>query len=393
MADETAASIRGSQVIGSLPRAVEELVRNSLSGGANSCVVTLAGDGDVIVKDDGHGIEPAALRSFLGTSYCSHEAHGGAHGKRGEALRSIASLCVEMKIETAVHHRAGGRKRGRTESAWMPEPNEIVRCEKVLACGVVTSFHQSSDGSASSAIIPARKRAAQDLAKALTGTTVTVRGLFYRHAVRRKFANATGEGREPSAAELAGIQHVLRVLALSHPTIAFQLRTCRRGKVAVDTAYASSLAAEAAAPSSLSSQSRALVRRLRDVYPTEFSEDGSRRKMVELSFEENKEGGTSKKNSMSFRVFGAMMCSSGDNDEDRMRHREPAIVSVNGRLATHNDRLADVVLSQARSSKPSEYYLLTTVLSLSCLHSLTASAWGKRRLLGVFFHTRILQKV
>jgi len=355
LTDQTAASIRGSQVIGSVSRAIEELVHNSVEGCAKSCVVSV-GKSEIIVSDDGMGIDPEAMRMFIGTEYCSNDSHDRVVAKKGEALRSIASLCVEMKIETACCSKNADNRKRKLGTKEVPKSGSngyIIRSEKVFKDGVVVSFNQSSGGNAiSSVIIPTLS----DAYKEKAGTTITIRGLFHRHAVRRKHSNLAGEEKESSSAELAQIRACLRLLALSYPNVAFELRNGSTGKV--DCSYkspewahkftgpsTSSLPTVTATSPSLIMESRALTLRLCEVYPNDFIEENS----IELAFEENKETSNSKKDSSrtNFRVFGAL-CISDDSDEDTVRNRELEIVSINGRLATHSDKLADIILSQVR---------------------------------------------
>ena len=372
LTDQTAASIRGSQIIGSVSRAIEELVHNSVEGYAKSCVVSV-GKNKIIVSDDGLGIDPEAMRMFIGTEYCSNDSHDRVIRKKGEALRSIASLCVEMKIETACSKNTDSRKRklGTKEVSKSGSRGYIIHSEKVFKDGVVVSFNQSSGGNAiSSAIIPIFS----DANKEKAGTTITIRGLFHRHAVRRKHSNFAGEEKALSSAELAQIRACLRLLALSYPNIAFKLKNGSTGKV--DCSYeppewahkftgplTSSLPTVTATSPSLSIESRALTLRLCEVYPNEFIEENS----IELAFEENKDTSNSKKDSSrtNFRVFGAL-CISDDGDEDIVRNRELEVVSINGRLATHSDKLADIILKLCRGNKPSKFPESPSILFFLC---------------------------
>ena len=115
--------VRSGQVIGSQSRAIEELVRNSIVHGKATVVDVTIGRTktsrkrthvpSLQVKDNGIGIDSESVEKFIGTHYCTFQ-HGqrnlhekGGFGTRrssshckGESLKSLASLCLEMQIET-----------------------------------------------------------------------------------------------------------------------------------------------------------------------------------------------------------------------------------------------------------------------------------------------------
>ena len=118
--------VRSGQVIGSQSRAIEELVRNSILHGKATVVDVIIGktktssssrkQGAFVpslqVKDNGIGIDSDSVEKFIGTHYCTfHDGQQlpgkGGFGKsssnsncKGESLKSLASLCLEMQIET-----------------------------------------------------------------------------------------------------------------------------------------------------------------------------------------------------------------------------------------------------------------------------------------------------
>ena len=318
--DEIAASIRGSQVIGSVSRAVEELILNSVNGCSKSCVISV-GANEIVVSDDGAGIDPEAMRLFIGKEYCSNK-----NGRNGESLRSIASLCSEMKIESACWHPGNTDSRKRKSSA---ENGYIVRSEKIFRDGVVVSFSHSEDNSTTSAIIPTLANAGTGKA----GTKITIRGLFHRMAVRRKQCAQANQDGTSNSAELNRIRTCVRLLALSYPSVAFEINT--NGKVdctfkspkwAIDFTgpLASSLQTPTTTSPSLRVESRALVLRLCDVYPDGFSQDDS----IELAFEDgtHKSRSTMDSSRTNFRAFGALRISEGDSDNGVVRNRELEII-------------------------------------------------------------------
>ena len=240
-------AVRAGTVIGSVGRAVEELVRNAASASAATVTVVVgsgggggAGSGSgsssssssslpsqsssiITVHDDGRGIDPRSLQKYVGTDHCSSwgaassssssssssraglgagaggrgnwqaAASVGLFAERGESLRSIAALAVEMRIassssvgigeeEEEEEEEANGGAVSGTSAAFAGEENRrqslpamaegekkrrtaaahhhhhqahsqqqqqqqqqvVVRCEKVLREGRAVSFSSSS---------------------------------------------------------------------------------------------------------------------------------------------------------------------------------------------------------------------------------------------------------
>lgn len=329
MDDHVAASVRGSQIIGSVGRAVEELVLNSIAGGTSSISISISRNNEEIkISDDGRGINIDAMRLYIGTNYCSNS--GEASGK-GETLRSLASLCLEMKI-VSQHATADSRKQqplSNVNGISSLESNRsigIVQCEKVFRSGHVVSFNHSTDNSTTSSVLPTLNQLNSTKEKK-TGTTITIRGLFHQHAVRRK--HLTNQDGTSSSQDLAQVRACLRVLALSFPHVAFELSF--NGKV--DCSYQTNISSSNVSPS-LRLKSRALIQRLCEMYPSEFTQDLS----IELTLEES-----------SLQAFGALCVFEEEGDDnDTLRNRELEMVCVNGRVATQSNVLADVVMSQVK---------------------------------------------
>ncbi|KAL7527397.1 hypothetical protein ACHAXR_001937, partial [Thalassiosira sp. AJA248-18] len=274
------------------------------------------------------------MRMFIGTEYCSNSLDRDSKKgeSRGESLRSIASLCVEMKIETVfVHCQNRKRKLSINElsKAGSNVYGYMIQSEKVFKDGVVVSFNTSSGGNdISSDIIPI----GGTLKKRKLGTTITIRGLFHRHIVRRKHHD--------NASNSAQLRACLRLLALCYPTVSFKLKST--GKV--ECSYKAPPCTAPATLPSLRSESRALILRLSELYPNEFTQENS----IELAFEENQHTSSSNAdNSRNFRAFGAL-CIFDDDDDDAVRNKELEVVAINVRTATHRDKLADNILSQVR---------------------------------------------
>lgn len=195
--------------------------------------------------DDGNGIDPEAMRLFIGTDYCTNNG-GYIGGHTGESLRSIASLCVEMEIES---------------SCWSCA-RQLVRSVKVFRDGSVAFFNQSFDeNNPQPRIIPIRREAKQ-----LSGTTITLRGLFQQYAVRRKQTEVVGS----NALELNQIGSSLRMLALCYPCVAFELKDQCTGKIVASYKTRSTSDGQ-------SVESHALLVRLAELCPNDFNEIDSRR--------------------------------------------------------------------------------------------------------------------
>jgi DNA mismatch repair ATPase MutL len=320
--DQAAAAVRGSQVIGSVSRAVEELVRNSVEGFSKSCVISV-GSNDIIVSDDGVGIDAEAMCALIGTEYCSSE-----ESRQGETLRSLASLCVEMKVETACWHCENSVPR-RMNSL---ESSKLMVSEKLFRDGALVFFNRLSD---ISPIIPNNRNKATK-----TGTVVTLRGLFHRHAVRRKHHTLAKHDKAYNGRELTQIRACLRLLALSYPCVHFELRDGTTDKV--DLSFS---------PCLQTTEAHALRRRLGEMYPDDFPQEDS----TELSLGEDQS---------TFHGFGVLSLSKADDDDGvAVRNRELEIICINGRLATHRDRLADAVFSQMRQCRGRKTSELLPVLN------------------------------
>ena len=331
--NHTAASIRGSQIIGSVSRAVEELILNAVQASASSISIQLGANNEITLTDDGTGIDAEAMRCYIGIEYCSNNNNGVG---KGETLRSLASLCIEMKIESSNSH---GYTDGSKSRAALTNINgleslstnnkQIIHCEKIFRNGHVVSFNQSSDSRGNSAIIPKINNTPKEMIR--SGTIITLRGLFHQHAVRRKQYH---QEKSSNSQELAQVRSAFRLLALCYPHVSFKLKD---SSGEVDCSYNAKLPTASSAPS-LRLQSRALILRLCKMYPNEFNEDRS----IDLVSEES-----------SFQAFGILcIVSDFDADEDDMlHHKELQIIAINGRLATQGDKLANVVQNQVRAAR------------------------------------------
>jgi DNA mismatch repair protein MutL len=180
--EKLANQIAAGEVVERPASVVKELVENALDAGASrvDVVVRNGGKTEIRVADDGHGMgrEDALLAMDRhATSKISTEKDLAAIrtlGFRGEALPSIASVS-RMVLETAEREGHGTR-----------------------------------------VVVTGGQMAAVEECARRTGTTVSVRSLFFNVPARAKFLRTT-------AAENRAIGEVVTTQALSMPGIAFTL--------------------------------------------------------------------------------------------------------------------------------------------------------------------------
>ncbi len=179
--------IAAGEVVERPASVVKELVENALDAGALAVRVEIEGGGRTLIRvsDDGAGMAPDEARLALqrhATSKIRTAADligVATFGFRGEALPAIASVS-RFELMTS----AGG--------------NGGIRL-------------QVSGGTVEGQTETARQ----------SGTTVTVRELFFNTPARRKFLRA-------AATETRAVSEVLTLLALTRPEVAFTLTSDRR---------------------------------------------------------------------------------------------------------------------------------------------------------------------
>jgi DNA mismatch repair protein MutL len=182
--DQLANQIAAGEVVERPASVVKELLENSIDAGASRVTIELrsGGKSEIRVADDGHGMgkEDAmlALDRHATSKIGSVEDLSSVRtlGFRGEALPSIASVS-RMVLETAEREGEGTRL--------------------MVKGGQLTSVEGCSRRS---------------------GTTVSVRSLFFNTPARAKFLRSTG-------AETRAVSEVVTLLALAHPEVAFTLRS------------------------------------------------------------------------------------------------------------------------------------------------------------------------
>jgi DNA mismatch repair protein MutL len=182
--DRLVNQIAAGEVVERPASVVKELVENALDAGSTrvEIVVRNGGKTEIRVADDGHGMgRDDALLALdrHATSKLRSEADlASIHtlGFRGEALPSIASVS-RLVLETAEREGSGTRV--------------------VVAGGQL------------SAVEPCARR---------SGTTISVRSLFYNVPARAKFLRS-------AAAESRAISETVTTIALVHPEVSFSLES------------------------------------------------------------------------------------------------------------------------------------------------------------------------
>jgi DNA mismatch repair ATPase MutL len=305
-------NVRASHVIGSQQRGVEELLQNSIiHGEAKKVIVTLGNDNIIIVEDDGVGIDNESMRTLIGTEACTNNASLEIFGSqgRGESLRCVAALCVEVTIE----------------STFLSNNRSVVSSTKLIRNGVTVSFEDSTDHKMSSSILPMMRSSI----KTTQGTRIILRNFFQQFAVRRNHRTEN---------LLSHVRSMLTMMSLIYPLVSFQLIN---GAGEVDVLLDAPLSAEefsgaltcrvphqlGTSSATLEDEADALVDRMNKINSTSSDEDLGR--TIKLAGE----GGN-------VRAFGVIIL----RDEDAIcRGGRKMQFAVNGRPAAQAKQLTEFV--------------------------------------------------
>ncbi len=177
--------IAAGEVVERPASVVKELVENALDAGARRIIVEVEGGGAELVRvtDDGGGIAPEELPLAVAAHATSKVATSddlaaiSTFGFRGEALASIASVS-RFRLASCRH-------------------GADVGAEIEVEGGTIRPVRPA----------PARP-----------GTVVEARTLFFNVPARRKFLRA-------ESAETARVTEAIEAIALSHPHVAFEMRS------------------------------------------------------------------------------------------------------------------------------------------------------------------------
>lgn len=165
---------------------VKELVENSIDAGATEIQIEVldAGLTEIIIKDNGSGIDKDDFENLFKRHATSKIEKIedlqtlSTMGFRGEALSSIQAVSqVELVTKTGLD---------KTGYFYNPHTSEV-----------------------------------KALSKASTGTTITIRNLFYNVPARKKFLKS-------NATELSHITKIIEEIALANPAIAFIYKSQNR---------------------------------------------------------------------------------------------------------------------------------------------------------------------
>jgi len=312
-------------VIGSIERGVEELLQNSiLHGAARSLSVTMGehpnDDFVIVVEDDGVGIDNVSMRTLIGTEACCNDAYTvfGTQG-RGDSLRSIAALCVEVKIESTFDSKFGN-----------------VSSTKVIQNGVTVAFEDSTGHwPSSSSVLPSSARSIATNKNNRTGTRITLRNMFQQFAVRRKYHH--------SKDLLAKMRAMISMLALAYPLISFKLVNGETGKVDsmfdappsndhFSTPLTCRVLQHNRSSAKLEDEANALVERMGKM--TNTHDDSRTGRSIQLTGEDGNV----------FRAFGVILLFSGEADCSGRKMQ----IAINGRPATQSKRFAEIVQDKVK---------------------------------------------
>jgi DNA mismatch repair protein MutL len=185
LSDQVANQIAAGEVVDRPASVVKELLENSLDAGATRIVITVEGGGRKLIRiaDNGCGMmRDDALLAFERHATSKLRSSDdllsiATLGFRGEALPSIASI-ARVELETRSQEESAGT---RIEIAG----GKLLDCEDVGAP---------------------------------TGTTLTVRDLFFNTPARRKFLKS-------ETTELAHVTALVTHYALAHPDKHFELHS------------------------------------------------------------------------------------------------------------------------------------------------------------------------
>jgi DNA mismatch repair protein MutL len=184
LSEQVANQIAAGEVVERPASVVKELVENALDAGAKKITVEVKAGGRSLIRvtDNGHGMSrDDALMSL--------ERHATSKISRAEDLASITTMGF--------------------------------RGEAVPSIASVSRFmlttREADSETATQIIINGGKMISVKEAGAAVGTQVEVRSLFYNLPARRKFLRT-------EETERSHVQHMLTLMALAHPEVAFTFR-------------------------------------------------------------------------------------------------------------------------------------------------------------------------
>lgn len=246
--EETRDFVRGGQIIGSVYRALEELVRNAVlhgkalevnvtiglatksSTGARNTSTTLT------VSDDGIGMEEAAVRDLIGTHHCTSKPNSQSipvqfqeSSHRGESLKALAALSIEFQIQST---RANLKKRHDNYRGLTSAPSKAKRSShqtsfnnSIPAWNDIESFTSCEKLIRNSKVVSFQSKLLLE-SSIKSGTSITLSGLFHKHHVRLRQFQLQNEhrGNDPQHhLRIGQVRSCLQELALAFPHVTIRL--------------------------------------------------------------------------------------------------------------------------------------------------------------------------
>ena len=249
--EETRDFVRGGQIIGSVYRALEELVRNAvLHGKALEVNVTIGHATNsftgarntatmLTVSDDGIGIEEAAVQNLIGTHHCTTSKSNSQNtfskqcresSFRGESLKALAALCIEFQIQST---RANLKKRHDNYRGLTSAPSKAKRQSQTSNNSIpsaldIESFTTSEKLIRNSKVVSFQSKLYSLESNIKSGTSITLSGLFHKHHVRlRQFQlqnEHKGNGNDPQHhLRIGQVRSCLQELAFAFPHVTIRL--------------------------------------------------------------------------------------------------------------------------------------------------------------------------
>lgn len=246
--EETRDFVRGGQIIGSVYRALEELVRNAvLHGKALEVNVTIGhsissstgariASTTLTVSDDGIGMEEAAVRDLIGTHHCTSKPNSQSipvqfhqeSSHRGESLKALAALSIEFQIQST---RANLKKRHDSYRGLTSAPSKAKRSShqtsfnnSIPALNDIESFTSCEKLIRNSKVFSFQSKLFPSSIK--SGTSITLSGLFHKHHVRLRQFQLQNEhkGNDPQHhLRIGQVRSCLQELAFAFPHVTIRL--------------------------------------------------------------------------------------------------------------------------------------------------------------------------
>ena len=184
LSDNVANKIAAGEVVERPASVVKELIENSLDAGATDLRIDIDSGGRRLIRvaDNGSGmLRDDALLAF--------ERHATSKLSDVKDLLSIATLGISRR--GAALHRVGFAAAARNARGWRRPRERRSKSPAARSCAATSS-------------------------RGLTGTTISVRDLFYNVPARKKFLRS-------DQTELAHIASLATHYSLAHPKKSFQL--------------------------------------------------------------------------------------------------------------------------------------------------------------------------